>query len=242
MTLQLGSNELSVIVPLLNELPLVQKNLASWIKITSLPRVRLVISDSGSTDGTIEYLSQFLQSQQMPMFSLVLKEYLGSPSVGRTIQQCLNQTSSQIRMVLPADVEITADQIELILQKAKMPSFWGYFKKRFSRDGINYRILELILNELRSKFLHQAVWTNVLFWTSDLDAHLPQESFLEDVIFCDRLNRFCSPIKIDSKVLVSTRRYEKDGFFYRFFSNAWILFRFRFFRVSPAQLKKIYLK
>lgn len=228
---------LSILIPVLNEAAKIPELIE---KLKTYPTtIPIIICDGGSQDDTLH----LLQSLKGDLSFEVIHEKLPSPSIMGTLSLGLTTLRSEFVMIHPVDVDAKFLLKELNPSKFKNYDYIVPYK-RYDSSHIILKIQEFLLNNLRLSLKKSFVWTNCPIVKTDLLRKLAIKpaGFLEDVILSDELAKLSTPLVIKTAVVVSSRRYQKDGTLGRFLGNAYIMFLFRFKLASIEKLKKMYLQ
>ena len=232
----------SVIIITLNEV----ENLEETIKKVHLAArfpsgivfpIEIIVSDGGSTDGTIELAEK-----------LADKLIIGPKGRYLQLNTGAKQAIGDILLFLHADTILPEGAIIRIIYRLKnLNIIGGGFKKDWNWNPMIKR----------SSFLKFAAfcWQGLGNWLVRLLRTFPGDNAIfvrksiyeehkgfrplwicEDFDFCHRLKKYNKDrfIYIHSAVLTSTRRYEKYGFFYVNFFWFWIYW---FWRLGMSQDK-----
>ena len=142
-------------------------------------------------------------------------------------------------------VDIDATRVIKFLDKSiPLKSDYYICYKRYDDDHFLLTIQEWVLNNIRVNLLKQFVWTNapIIKTTKLKKLSKNPTGFLEDIIASDNLRSYLNPTIIKTPVIVSGRRYIKDGVSNRLLGNILIMIMYRFKLKTIAQLKAIYYK
>jgi rSAM/selenodomain-associated transferase 2 len=192
--------QFSIIVPVVNEAPLIRSFLRHLRE--RAPRAEIIVADGGSSDGTPDLATGFCDQ-------LVLSER------NRAIQMNAGTRAARgdILWFVHVDAEVPwgcLDEIERIMDDRKVAG--GYFRIRLPR-GLVYRLTDSfahyagILLRIRCGdhgiFCRRTAFVDVVGF--------PTVLLMEDVEFFRRLRHcgrvICSP----KRIVVSPRRYEEIG-------------------------------
>ncbi len=232
---------LTVIIPVYNE-DIQLKNkinvLREW-KTALSEDLEIIIFDSNSSDQSEIYLN-ILEAEKIARVELLNQQIQPERSIGRALTQACQKAHGEILLILPVDVTLSLEQINQVLAVRWDLVSWGAFLKKYDSCHVLMRFYGSLQNKFLSEKLKQVVWTNVFFFKRDLARHIPEVGFLEDLIFCDRLNEITPPYFIKSTVEVNIRKYKKDGLNRRIFFNGIILLLFRCGYRDLPTLKEFY--
>ncbi len=236
--------KLSIVIPVYNELDLLKKKLTFLFDLKKYysDKVEIIIFDSNSSDGSNEVLN-YIRKQELARIKYFNSDFSSeSRSIGRALAQATQYSLGEITLVLPVDVDLSLNAIVYLISTDSNKILWGCFYKKYSGAGILMSIYSNIQNIIHTLVLKQAVWTNVIFFRTELRVKIPVCGFLEDVIFSDNLNQIAKPSICKIPVLVSARKYLNDGEWRRIIDNGIIIFLFRLGYSNFDKLKKYYNK
>lgn len=229
--------DFSIIIPVLNEFDKIS-HLVSKLK-TYPSKYKVFICDGGSTDGTLEYLKSLNKEIDFELLS----QKLETPSILATINIALEHVSTKYVMIHPIDVNALNTINQLALDPPHQNNYIIPFKK-YDSPHLLLKIQEYLLNNIRVRLMKSFVWTNCPIIKTNMLIPLAKDpvGFLEDVILSDELSKLGKkPDILKTPVIVSSRRYVKDGTVSRFLGNIYIMLLFRLKLASIAKLKRIYL-
>lgn len=242
----------SIIVITLNEVKNLEETiekarLAAQFPSGNVVPIEIIVSDGGSTDGTLEIAQK------------IADKVIIGPS-GRYLQlnAGANQAKGDILLFLHADTILPEGAIIRILYRLRNPKLiGGGFKKHWNWNPVVKRSFFLKfanfwwqgLGNWLVRLLRTFPGDNAIFVRKSIYKILKGFQPLwicEDFDFSRRLKKYGKKrfIYIHSAVLTSTRRYEKSGFLYLNFIWFWIYWLWRL-GMSQKRLKvkfKKYLK
>ena len=233
--------KLSIIIPVYNEeLQLKNKinQLKKWKNIFS-DDLELIIIDSNSTDNSNVYFSSLKSEGIAEIFYLSTKDPV-KRSIGSALLEACELAKAELIMILPVDIFIIDVHINKVMSLKFNHTTWGCFVKKYESENLIMKFYAYLQNQFLTTLLQQAVWTNVFFFNKRLSEKIPTDGFLEDVLFCDRLKQISSGQIIKSKVVVSVRKYTKDGLSKRIVSNGIIILLYRCGYQNISVLKDFY--
>ncbi|GBF80122.1 TIGR04283 family arsenosugar biosynthesis glycosyltransferase [Aphanothece sacrum] len=221
--------KISIIVPVLNEEILIEKNL---ILLKSNPNVEIIIVDGGSQDKTVE-----------------LAENLGfkvliSSQMGRAYQ--MNKGASiargEILLFLHIDTHLPP-QYQSIIQEilSDTKTIAGAFELEIDRPNFSLCLVEILVN-WRSRFFSFPYGDQGIFIKSSIFqefggfSNLP---IMEDFELIQRLKKRGKITIAKAKVITSNRRWQKLGVWKTTLINQLIIIGY-YLGVSPTQLAAWY--
>ncbi len=222
---------LSIIVPMLNEAPILPALLDNLGKIRN-EHCEVIFVDGGSNDGSVELAKSW--------GFMVTK----SSELGRSKQMnhgALHATG-EVYLFLHADTHLPVNAFELIQKALAVGSrLWGRFDVRISGRSPMLQIVSFLIN-WRSGLTGIATGDQAIFVTKSAFRRIggfPDQRLMEDIELSRRLKKLSSPARITAQVQTSGRRWETDGVWRTIFLM-WKL-RWRYWLGSPAdKLAKLY--
>lgn len=227
--------KITILIPILNEEAQLRKREKALHQLRAHPSVhQLLFSDSGSTDFSLDFLKSAGFDYQERIFQ-------GTTSIGQAIGQCLERIQTEKIMILPVDVQIEVLHLDHVLDALMVDSNRVYvFQKEYDVQSFALKLGQWLLKFAREGLLRNFVWTNVFCISKDDLRLIPKIGFLEDVLFNDHLKKIKKISRLESTVVVSARKYVKDGPWFRLFVNLIILGLFRTGLFQPITLRKLY--
>jgi rSAM/selenodomain-associated transferase 2 len=193
--------QVSVIVPVFNEAPLIRRFLAHLRE--RAPGAEIIVVDGGSIDGTDElavgFCEQLVQS--------------GERSRAKQMNAGAGVAGGDIFWFLHADAEVPSgclDEIAGIMRDPKVSG--GYFRIRLPRLAV-YRLTDSFAH-YAGLLLRMRCGDHGFFCrrTAFVDAgRFPDVPLMEDVEFFRRLHRCGRVVHSKKRIAVSPRRYEAVG-------------------------------
>jgi len=216
--------KLSVIVPVLNEAPVLPELLAQLSRLARQD-AEIIIVDGGSTDGTAE-------SAERGGFS-VLRAARGR---ARQMNAGAAVASAQLLLFLHADTQLPDEAVKLIAHALEGGRrAWGRFDVRIRGQAFMLRVVSFMMN-LRSRLTGIATGDQALFITRrafDEVGGFPDQPLMEDIEISRRLLALTRPACIARCAGPSGRRWEANGI-WRTIVLMWRL-RWDYWRGIPAQ-------
>jgi len=221
--------QVSIIVPVLNEAPLIRPFLEHLRE--RAPGAEIIVVDGASADGTDElavgFCDQLVRSGER---SRAIQMNAGAGAAG-----------GDVFWFLHADAEVPTgclDEIGRIIRDRRVSG--GYFRICLPR-GVVYRLTDSFAH-YAGLLLRMRCGDHGMFCrrTAFVDAGgFPDVALMEDVEFFRRLHRCGHVVHSQKRIVISPRRYEAIGparltFAYGFIATLYI------FRVPPSLLASIY--
>lgn len=248
-----------VLVPVLNEEEGVGTRFGQLLQVAAgldpalLDRVRFCWIDSGSRDRSAARIAALiggLDPRLKANFELI-ETGLTEPSVGRALNHAISRIGpGDFLMVHPVDCSLGQEGWSELLEWFEVgKGLAAAFPKTYTSRSRVLRIYGGLLNALLLRRLGWWVWTNLPCVRRDVigPEGLETPGFLEDLLLSDRIRQASRakkfPVRtLASQVLVSSRRYDRDGIAARILLNGWITFLFVSGLASIERLKKMYVK
>ena len=221
--------QVSVIVPVLNEAPLIRPFLAHLRE--RAPGAEIIVVDGASTDGTDELAAGFCD------------QLVRSGERSRAIQMNAGARAAggDLFWFLHADAEVPTgclDEIARIIRDRRVSG--GYFRISLPR-GVVYRLSDSFAHYV-GFLLRMRCGDHGIFCrrTAFFEAGgFPNVPVMEDVEFFRRLCRYGRVVPSGKRIAVSPRRYEAVGPARLTFAYGLIATLY-FFGVRPSALDQIY--
>jgi rSAM/selenodomain-associated transferase 2 len=194
--------QLSIIIPVLDEAPLLGGLLASLQDLRQRGHEVLVV-DGGSRDGSVTIARK-----------LADRVLLSGP--GRALQMNAGAESArhEILLFLHADSRLPAEADALIGAALQAPQHvWGSFNLRLDNARPVFRLLEAAIN-WRTALTGVASGAQAIFVERTYFERVGSYDrlpVLEDAALSRKLLRHARPQRITTPVLASSRRWERDG-------------------------------
>lgn len=221
--------DIAVIIPVFNEAQQLDHLIP---RICSLQQqaVDLRVVDGGSTDGTFESLAK----ANIPVIR---------SGKGRAIQMNTGYRSvaADCYLFLHADCVLPESAISDIRETLRTGRKWGRFDVRLSGHSPVFRMIERMMN-WRSCLTQVMTGDQGIFVEATLLHEIggvPDIPLMEDIALSKRLRQSGRGGCIRSRMLVSSRRWEKSGIIYMTLLMWWLRLRY-FFGADPADLYKSY--
>ena len=214
----------SIIIPVLNEekgIVGLQKNLKKL-----LGEYEVIFSDGGSTDRTLELISQ--------EFRVVR----GEKGRGCQMHRAAKEAAGDILFFIHSDVRLKREVLLSIPDQVRRGEAAGCLKIVFDSPHILMRICGFMSN-LRVKFRkivfadQGIIIQKELFWKM---GGMPELPLMEDYEFSLRMKRSKIPfIRLNSPILVSSRRFQKYGMLW----TMWQMQKFQLKYILGVNVEKI---
>lgn len=222
--------KLSVIVPCLNEAPVIEATLARLQGLRARGH-EVIVVDGGSDDRTAELAR--------PLADRIL-----AARRGRALQMNAGAAAAtgNVLLFVHADTLLPA-AADLLLGGALVSTGrrWGRFDIRLSGAQPMFRVIEFFMN-WRSRLTGIATGDQAIFVVRPLfDAvgGFPDLPLMEDITLSRTLKRHGPPIAIARRAITSSRRWEQRGVL-RTVLMMWRLRLAYYFGASPQQLARLY--
>jgi len=234
-------NSISIIIPMLNEAKTIGKLLEHLIEHSSKENIaQIIIVDGGSTDGSQEQVSSFINSKK----GLQTKLLLLNSAKGRAKQMNCGAklATGKILYFLHADSFPPKHFDQLIIDEINKSNPAGCFKMKFNH---NHWWLEL------ASWLTQFHWracrggdqsqfiTKSLF--EALNGYDEQYTIYEDNDLINKLYSRKTFVVIQSWLTTSARRYESHGI-WKLQYHFWTIYIKKWFGASAEELHRYYTK
>jgi rSAM/selenodomain-associated transferase 2 len=221
--------KLSVVVPVLNE-ELNLSRITSHLRSVIEQGHEVIIVDGGSTDNTLTIAYEITDTV------IISKK-------GRALQMNSGASiaSGKVVLFLHADTLLPENVAEIISAACVGESFWGRFDVRLSNNKYVYRLIECMMN-MRSSLTSIVTGDQAIFIEKSLFDRIggfPEIALMEDIEISRRLKKISKPVRLKSRVVTSSRRWERNGVFATVFLM-WKLRLYYFFGVSPEKLNQMY--
>jgi rSAM/selenodomain-associated transferase 2 len=221
--------KLSVVVPVLNE-ELNLSRITSHLRSVIEQGHEVIIVDGGSTDNTLTIAYEITDTV------IISKK-------GRALQMNSGASiaSGKVLLFLHADTLLPENVAEIISAACVGENFWGRFDVRLSNNKYVYRLIECMMN-MRSSLTSIVTGDQAIFIEKSLFDRIggfPEIALMEDIEISRRLKKISKPVRLKSRVVTSSRRWERNGVFATVFLM-WKLRLYYFFGVPPEKLNQMY--
>jgi rSAM/selenodomain-associated transferase 2 len=223
---ELSSPWLSVIMPVLNEEPILGTCLAALQPLRGRG-CEVLLCDGGSTDDSV--------ARGAGLADRILEASKGR---ARQMNAGADAARGEVLLFLHADTLLPEGADGLVRRALERRELrWGRFDVRLSGEHRLLRAIEALMN-LRSRWTGIATGDQALFVTRRTfmaSGGFPDIPIMEDIEMSRRLKRFSPPACLRERVLTSSRRWEEQGIL-RTVGLMWSLRAAYYFGVSPAAL------
>ena len=220
--------QVSIIVPVFNEAPLIRRFLAHLRE--RAPGAEIIVADGGSSDGTVDLAAGFCDR--------LVESQRGR---ARQMNAGANAARGDILWFVHVDAELPSqclDEITRIMEDSNVAG--GYFRIRLPRNFV-YRLTDSFAH-YAGILLRMRCGDHGIFCrrTAFFDiGGFPSVPLMEDVEFFRRLHRYGRVVHSKKRIVASPRRYEAIGptrltLAYGFIATLYI------FGASSSKLASIY--
>jgi len=225
--------QLAIIIPVVNEAATVEDALR---RLTPLRQrgARVIVVDGGSDDGTADRAG--------PLADRVLAAPRGRAVQMNAGAQAEEARAADVLLFLHADTRLPDDADQAIARAlADGAHSWGRFDVRLDGSGWQLRLIEMLMNR-RSRATGIATGDQAIFATRAaydwLHGFAPLP-LMEDIDFSSRAKRLTKPAALRSRVVTSTRRWQRHGVWRTVLLMWWLRLSY-FFGADPALLAQRY--
>lgn len=221
---------LSIIIPTLNEAGRLRGTCESIRPLLLGLTAEVLLVDGGSRDGTLE-------------LALSLPVLMLSAPRGRALQMNAGAdvAKGEYLLFLHADTLLTPDASQALIREIAREAPWGRFDVTLTGSQPLLRVVEWSMNT-RSRWTGIATGDQALFVRRDLFQRaggFPAIPLMEDIALSRTLKRHSPPACLFERVLVSSRKWEKEGICRTIGLMWWLRFRY-YLGADPARLADEY--
>ncbi|MBN8958276.1 MAG: TIGR04283 family arsenosugar biosynthesis glycosyltransferase [Rhizobiales bacterium] len=221
---------LSIIVPVLNEAPVIAQALAALVPLRARG-VEVIIADGGSEDDTLGRVA-----------TLADGAITAPRGRGAQMNAGAQAAHGDVLLFLHADTRLPTDADGLVRDGlTHSRRAWGRFDVAIEGRSPSLRLVAKLMN-WRSRLTGIATGDQAIFVTREAFAAaggFPDIPLMEDIVLSRRLKRISRPVNLAARVVTSGRRWEKNGVL-RTVLLMWRLRLAFFLGASPATLARSY--
>ena len=225
-------SRISIVLPILNE----EARVAACLRALQPLRDRdceLIAVDGGSRDRSVALAE-----------SLVDRVVVGPKGRAAQMNAGVRQANGDIFWFLHADSQPPPDAARLIrVALAKPERCWGRFDVRLSGQQPSLRVVEWLMNT-RSRLTGIATGDQGIFVRRRLFEQIggyPPIALMEDIALSRLLKQRDRPVCLRQHLLVSSRRWERDGISRTILLMWWLRLAY-FLGADPDRLARIYYR
>ena len=222
----------AIIIPVYNESNFIVEALKHFV---SLGADEVIVVDGKSSDGTYDIIKR--EFPNVMCYQTVFPE--------RSLQMNLGASKSKSDALVFAhiDMRLPLNAIEMVREKVQNGFVGGGFKKSYNPSSWLLRAYIYLLNQFYLTTMHCLVGTNAIFVTRAVFSKMggfSEVAFLEDMMFSECLKEQGRIAIIGHPVIVSSRKYFKNGVIRQILRNIRIVLGYKFLHESTVKLRAIY--
>ena len=223
--------KLSIIIPVFNE----ADNIVASLRRLQNYRFQgheVIVVDGGSRDNTFDCAVGLVDKLLMSKSGRAMQMNIGA-----------EQATGDVLVFLHVDTELPHLANKLIIDVMKNNHQWGRFNVQLSGQHVLFRVIESMMN-WRSCLTGIATGDQVIFVQRAVFGQVgtyPEIKLMEDIELSKRLKPFGKPACIETRVITSSRKWEKNGIV----KTVLLMWRLRllyFFGVSANKLSSQYYR
>jgi rSAM/selenodomain-associated transferase 2 len=193
---------LSIIVPVLNEAKIIQRQLED-LQVYREQGAELIVVDGGSEDQTA-HLAKFLADRVI----------VSEPGRATQMNRGAEIATGKVLLFLHIDTDLPDNSFVELQQILLSNHFnWGWFDVRLSNAGIAYQVVASCMN-IRARLTWICTGDQSLLVSRQLFRKIrgfPEIPLMEDVAISKLLRRVAQPWICKEPVVASVRRWEQKG-------------------------------
>lgn len=219
--------KISVIIPALNEATVIEQTL---VHLSLIQGLELIVVDGGSTDETIALARRYAKVLTTPP--------------GRAIQMNhgARNSSGEVLLFLHADTILSSVALEGMVRALEDPAIaGGAFRLAVDSPRWVLRLIAAAAN-WRTRLTRIPYGDHGIFVRRSIFEQLggyPTQPLMEDLEFSRRLKRVGRVVILPEAVQASSRRWDKEGFWYTTLRNQALVLLY-LIGVSPDRLARWY--
>ncbi len=227
---------IAAIVPVYQESPQLIQSLIEHL--SGYKNISQVVIAATKQDSNLKDLkSLFANNADQSRIRLLVTE-----SFGRAVQMNAgaNSVDEGCLLFVHSDTCLPDDADQLIINALNTHQ-WGRFDVQLDDNGFSYKIISWFMNK-RSRLTGISTGDQAIFCHRDIFRQLggfPNQALMEDVEFCKRAKKISPPVFIDSTVVTSARRWQKNGVV-KTILLMWGLRALYWFGIKPDKLALMY--
>ncbi|MEO8144988.1 MAG: TIGR04283 family arsenosugar biosynthesis glycosyltransferase [Betaproteobacteria bacterium] len=190
-------SKLSIVIPALNEAPVIEATLASLAPLRARGH-EVVVADGGSEDAT-----RALAAPLADRIVVAARGRAQQMNAGAAV------ASGDALLFLHADTRLPANADQLIFDAMKK-NLWGRFDVVIEGRSTLLPVIASLMN-LRSRLSGIATGDQAIFVRREAFAGFPEIALMEDVAFSKAMKRRSPPACLRAKAVTSGRRWEQRG-------------------------------
>jgi len=204
----------SVVIPAYNEEKALPHTLRELLR--QCGDYEVIVVDGGSTDRTLAVLAEFSFSEYPSPLTPYPSRLLLTASKGRAFQMNVGakHATGDWLLFLHADTVLPAGAIQRLNEMEPDQTIQaGGYMHQFSGDDWRLKLISFLDNFrcIRSRIIYG---DQALFVRRALFEQLggfPSQRILEDVAFCEKLNKVTNPLLLSQSVVTDARKFLKLG-------------------------------
>ena len=219
---------ISVIIPVLNEREIIRNTLSDLLNREE--PFEIVVSDGGSSDGTLNIISRFSE----------VKQVRSPRGRARQMNEGAKAAQGDIYLFLHADTRLPQEagqMIETVMTDSAVAA--GSFSLSFDYHSFSLRLYALLSRINHGLFTYGDQGLFLSARTFEIIGGFDDLPIMEDVDIQKRLRRQGKFIKLKKSVVTSARRFVARGIIRQQVLNTALVFLYHL-GFSPSYLKRFY--